>query len=100
MEEEKIDYHDANSFPLNELDQTTSTTNLTHEKKQRIPLKPVVKHYLKALIATLEPTQFNNFNIVHTNPEIYKFKKIEIQPWIQPKLMQSIQGPRFWKKTA
>ena len=50
MEEPKSDYHDANSFPLNDLDQTTSTTHLSQEKKQRTPLKPVVQHYLKALI--------------------------------------------------
>ena len=50
MEEQKSDYHDANSFPLNELDQTTSTTNLSQEKRQRTPLRPVVQHYLKALI--------------------------------------------------
>ena len=50
MEEPKSDYHDANSFPLNDLDQTTSTTYLSQEKKQRTPLKPVVQHYLKALI--------------------------------------------------
>ena len=50
MEEPKSDYHDANSFPLNDLDQTTSTTYLSPEKKQRTPLKPVVQHYLKALI--------------------------------------------------
>ena len=50
MEELKSDYHDANSFLLNDLDQTTSTTNLSQEKKQRTPLKPVVQHYLKALI--------------------------------------------------
>ena len=50
MEELKSDYHDANSFPLNDLDQTTSTTHLSQEKKQRTPLKPVVQHYLKALI--------------------------------------------------
>ena len=47
MEELKSDYHDANSFPLNDLDQTTSTTNLSQEKKQRTPLKPVVQHYTK-----------------------------------------------------
>ena len=50
MEELKSDYHNANSFPLNDLDQTTSTTNLSQEKKQRTPIKPVVQHYLKALI--------------------------------------------------
>ena len=50
MEKLKSDYHDANSFPPNDLDQTTSTTNLSQETKQRIPLKPVVQHYLKALI--------------------------------------------------
>ena len=50
MEEPKSDYHDTNSFPLNDLDQTTSTTYLSPEKKQRTPLKPVVQHYLKALI--------------------------------------------------
>ena len=50
MEELKSDYHNANSFPLNDLDQTTSTTHLSQEKKQRTPLKPVVQHYLKALI--------------------------------------------------
>ena len=50
IEEPRTDYHDANSFPLNELDQTTSTTNLSQEKKQRTPLKPVVQHYLKVLI--------------------------------------------------
>ena len=50
MEELKSDYHDANSYPLNDLDQTTSTTHLSQEKKQRTPLKPVVQHYLKALI--------------------------------------------------
>ena len=47
MEELKSDYHNANSFPLNDLDQMTSTTNLSQEKKQRTPLKPVVQHYLK-----------------------------------------------------
>ena len=47
MEELKSDYHDANSFPLNDLDQTTSTTHLSQEKKQRTSLKPVVQHYLK-----------------------------------------------------
>ena len=50
MEEQKTDYHNTNSFPLNELDQTMSTTNLAQEKRQRTPLKPVVQHYLKALI--------------------------------------------------
>ena len=50
MEELKSDYHNTNSFALNDLDQTTSTTNLSQEKKQRTPLKPVVQHYLKALI--------------------------------------------------
>ena len=50
MEEPKSDYHDTNSFPLNDLDQTTSTTYLSPEKKQRTPLKPVVQCYLKALI--------------------------------------------------
>ena len=50
MEEPESDYHNANSFPLNDLDQTTSTTYLSPEKKQRTPLKPVVQHYLKALI--------------------------------------------------
>ena len=33
MEEPKSDYHNANSFPLNDLDQTTSTTYLSPEKK-------------------------------------------------------------------
>ena len=37
MEEQKTDYHDANSFPLNELDQTMSTTNLLGEETENTP---------------------------------------------------------------
>ena len=35
------------AFHLNDLDQTTSTTNLSQEKKQRTPLKPVATTLLE-----------------------------------------------------
>ena len=66
MEELKSDYHNANSFPLNDLDQTTSTTNLSQEKKQRTALKPVVQHYLKALI---KKTQLETKATHHLEPK-------------------------------
>ena len=50
MEEQQSDYHDANSFAQNELDQSTSTNTLVGGNTPWKPLKPVVQHYLKALI--------------------------------------------------
>ena len=50
MEEQHNDYHDANSFAQNELDQSTSTNTLVRGNTPQKPLKLVVQHYLKALI--------------------------------------------------
>ena len=50
MEEQQSDYHDANSFAQNELDQSTSTSTLVRGNTPWKLLKPVVQHYLKALI--------------------------------------------------
>ena len=50
MEEQQSDYHDANSFAQNELDQSTNTNTLVRGNTPWKPLKPVVQHYLKALI--------------------------------------------------
>ena len=50
MEEQHSDYHDANIFAQNELDHSTSTNTLVRGNTPQKPLKPVVQHYLKALI--------------------------------------------------
>ena len=50
MEEQNSDYHDANSFAQNKLDQSTSTNTLVRGNIPQKQLKPVVQHYLKALI--------------------------------------------------
>ena len=50
MEGQHSDYHDANSFVQNELDQSTSTNTLVRGNTSWKPLRPVVQHYLKALI--------------------------------------------------
>ena len=50
MEDQHSDYHNANSFTQNELDQSTSTNTLVRGNIPWKPLKPVVQHYLKALI--------------------------------------------------
>ena len=50
MEGQQSDYHNANSFAQNELDQSTSTSTLVRGNTPWKPLKPVVQHYLKALI--------------------------------------------------
>ena len=50
MAEEHSDYHDANSFTLKDLDQSTSTNNLAIQQNPKRPLKPVVQSYLKAFI--------------------------------------------------
>ena len=50
MQGQQSDYHDANSFAQNELDQSTSTSTLVRGNTPWKPLKPVVQNYLKALI--------------------------------------------------
>ena len=50
MEEQHSDYHEANSFAQNKLDQSTSTNTLVRGSTPWKPGKPVVQHYLKALI--------------------------------------------------
>ena len=50
MEGQHSDHHNANSFAQNELDQSTSTTTLVRGNTPQKPLRPVVQHYLKALI--------------------------------------------------
>ena len=50
MEGQQSDYHDANSFAQNELDQSTSPSTLVRGNTPWKTLKPVVQHYLKALI--------------------------------------------------
>ena len=50
MEEQQSDYHNANSFAQNELDQSTSTNTLVRGNTLWNPSKSVVEHYLKALI--------------------------------------------------
>ena len=101
MEELKRDYHDANSFPLNDLDQTTSTTNLSQEKKQRTPLKPVVQHYLKALIkiTRLETKATHN----GSNKKITKYKSLELfgtTPTKTANINITGMGPKILEKTV
>ena len=48
MDREQSDYHDANSFALKDLDQSTSANTLVRHNIPSKPLKPVVQHYLKA----------------------------------------------------
>ena len=63
MEEQHSDYHNANSFTQNELDQSTSTNTLVRGNIPQKPLKPVVEHYLKALIKiTRQETKAGNSN--------------------------------------
>ena len=50
MDGQQSDYHDANSFVQNKLDQSTSTSTLVRGNTPWKPLRPVVQHYLKALI--------------------------------------------------
>ena len=57
MEEQQSDYHDTNSFAQNKLDQSTSTNTLVRGNTPQKPLKPVVQHYLKALIKIRQETK-------------------------------------------
>ena len=50
MAEEHSDYHNANSFTLKDLDQSTSTNTLATQQITKRPLKPLVQSYLKAFI--------------------------------------------------
>ena len=50
MEGQHSDYHNANSFVQNKLDQSTSTSTLVRGNTPLKPLRPVVQHYLKVLI--------------------------------------------------
>ena len=92
MEELKSDYHNANSYPLNDLDQTTSTTHLSQEKKQRTPLKPVVQHYLKALIkiTRLETKSYSSFGVA---------TKKQRNPWNYMAQQRRYQIPKLFGTT-
>ena len=71
MEEQHSDYHNANSFTQNELDQSTSTNTLVRGNILQKPLKPVVQNYLKALIKiTRQETKASNSNKKKSQNEI------------------------------